>query len=142
MPSCKSVNHAGIAENPHPIVITEDDMNRLVASGFAITQLLVAVPDATARPGVIIKGENGTKWCCPPPGTKGPNCEQGVSTLPQGKLCNFAGPKKISVVDPDAPVVQVGPPRSVIEGHHVTTPIPAPNPTVRAAPTKPESKPI
>ncbi|NUO75651.1 MAG: hypothetical protein HOQ32_06515 [Lysobacter sp.] len=73
-------------------------MNRWIApSALALiatcSPLLAATSQgADTKPtqsGIVVQGENGTKWCCPD-GKKGPKCEQGVSTLPVGAACNFA----------------------------------------------------
>ena len=45
--------------------------------------------EASAKAGVIVKGENGTKWCCVD-GVKGDTCEKGASSIPVGANCNFA----------------------------------------------------
>ena len=44
---------------------------------------------ALAKSGIIVKGENGTKWCCGD-GVKGDTCEKGASSIPSGANCNFA----------------------------------------------------
>ncbi len=80
---------------------------------LAITAMIVSVfflstsPRAIAKEGFIVKGDNGTKWCCPPPspGKKGPDCEKGASTIPVGKRCNFAGPGKLVPINPRAPIL-------------------------------------
>ena len=56
--------------------------------------LAVATQSAGGTPkktqsGIIVAGENGTKWCCPD-GVKGPKCEQGANSTPVGAACNFA----------------------------------------------------
>ena len=59
--------------------------------------LLGMSPVLFAKEGKIVKGENGTKWCCPN-GVKGDGCEKGANSTPAGARCNFAsamvpGPK-------------------------------------------------
>jgi hypothetical protein len=80
-------------------------MNRFIL--IAVSLALVGLsPLAQAKEGVIVKGENGTKWCCPK-GEKGPDCEKGASTIPVGARCNFAS--LLIPVDPGVPVRQSAP---------------------------------
>ena len=60
---------------------------RLLMTSFAMLALAAGV--AHAKDGYIIKGLNGTKWCCPG-GKVGDGCEKGASTSPVGARCNFA----------------------------------------------------
>lgn len=73
-------------------------MNRLaLMSALALlagsSPLLAATSQAggpkPTQSGIVVAGENGTKWCCPD-GKKGPKCEQGVDSLNVGDPCNFA----------------------------------------------------
>lgn len=59
----------------------------LIAASTALFTFLVA--EASAKSGVIVKGENGTKWCCVD-GQKGDSCVKGSSSTPAGSACNFA----------------------------------------------------
>lgn len=66
-------------------------MNRLVSnrlvliSAFAL--LACSSPPATAK-NVVIKGERGTRWCCPD-GKKGPDCKLFDSSVPLGSDCRL-----------------------------------------------------
>ena len=51
--------------------------------------------DGKTQDGIIVAGENGTKWCCPG-GVKSDKCEQGDDKTPVGEHCNFAS--KIGVI--------------------------------------------
>ena len=73
-------------------------MNRYVLLAafvfFAATSQASAAVSQAGGPkptqsGIIVAGENGTKWCCPD-GVKGPKCEQGADSTPVGEACNFA----------------------------------------------------
>lgn len=75
-------------------------MNRSILIAVAVV-LAGASSWAMAKEGTIVKGENGTKWCCPG-GVKGPDCEKGASTIPEGARCNFAS--LLVPVDPPTPV--------------------------------------
>jgi hypothetical protein len=55
----------------------------------ATAACLLLNANAYAKPGKIVKGENGTKWCCVD-GVKGDTCEKGASSIPVGAHCNFA----------------------------------------------------
>jgi hypothetical protein len=59
----------------------------LIAVGAAFLAFLTT--EASAKTGIIVKGENGTKWCCVG-GVKGDTCEKGASSIPTGAGCNFA----------------------------------------------------
>ncbi|MEH6418591.1 hypothetical protein [Pseudomonas sp. CGJS7] len=84
-------------------------MNRFVLILVSFV-LAGASPLALAKEGVIVQGENGTKWCCPK-GEKGPDCEKGASTIPVGARCNFA-----SLLVPVDPATPVKPVRPVVRG--------------------------
>jgi hypothetical protein len=66
-------------------------MNRLVSnrlvliSAFAL--LACSSQPATAK-NVVIKGERGTRWCCPD-GKKGPDCKLFDSSVPLGSDCRL-----------------------------------------------------
>lgn len=60
---------------------------RLLMTSFAMLALAAGV--AHAKDGYIIKGLNGTKWCCPG-GKVGDGCEKGANSTPVGARCNFA----------------------------------------------------
>ena len=63
-------------------------MNRLLlAASFAM--LVLATGAIQAKEGKIIKGNNGTKWCCPG-GKVSAGCEKGAASTPVGASCNFA----------------------------------------------------
>lgn len=63
-------------------------MNRLVVlATCALLSLTAGV--CHAKEGKIVKGENGTKWCCPN-GKKSDSCEKGANSTPVGARCNFA----------------------------------------------------
>lgn len=85
-------------------------MNRCTL--FAVAVVLASVsPWAVAKQGVIVQGENGTKWCCPK-GEKGPDCNKGASTIPVGARCNFAD--LLVPIDPTAPA---GPSTPITRDH-------------------------
>lgn len=58
-------------------------------AGLAIAALSLSTTGSFAKSGIIVKGENGTKWCCVG-GVKGDTCEKGASSIPAGANCNFA----------------------------------------------------
>jgi hypothetical protein len=58
----------------------------LVVSFLALS---LAAGDSQAKQGVIVKGLNGTKWCCPD-GKISDRCEKGAASIPVGGNCNFA----------------------------------------------------
>ena len=43
--------------------------------------LALFTTSALAKSGIIVKGDNGTKWCCVD-GVKGDTCEKGASSIP------------------------------------------------------------
>jgi hypothetical protein len=61
---------------------------RFVAAVAAVLFTLLT-SNASAKPGIIVKGENGTRWCCVEE-QKGLTCEKGASSIPVGANCNFA----------------------------------------------------
>jgi hypothetical protein len=63
----------------------------VIAVGAAFLAFLAT--EASAKTGVIVKGENGTKWCCVD-GVKDDTCVKGASSIPTGKRCNFASSEK------------------------------------------------
>ena len=63
-------------------------MNRLLLlATCALLSLTAGV--CHAKEGKIVKGANGTKWCCPG-GKVSDGCEKGANSTPVGARCNFA----------------------------------------------------
>lgn len=60
---------------------------RLLMTSLALLGLAAGV--SHAKDGLIVKGNNGTKWCCPG-GKISDGCEKGASSTPVGAHCNFA----------------------------------------------------
>ena len=92
MPAIAGAVHAtGSDHSRQPV------MNALIKTGMLLLVLALGCSDKAAsggagpmaKEGVIVKGENGTKWCCPD-GKKSDKCVKGDSSTPAGKRCNFA----------------------------------------------------
>ena len=63
-------------------------MNKLILlATCALLSLTAGV--CHAKEGKIVKGSNGTKWCCPG-GKISDGCEKGANSTPAGARCNFA----------------------------------------------------
>lgn len=85
-------------------------MHRIASiSGITLFAMLAIAPSSASatRPvagnqeGIIVAGENGTKWCCPG-GVKSDKCEKGADSTPVGAACSFASKAVIPQLPPRA----------------------------------------